>query len=437
MQDSRHQHRKQMIIAAMAAFCTYFCMYAFRKPFTAGTYEGQELYGFGLKTLLVISQLAGYMVSKFIGIKVISEMKREFRAVSIIGLILLAEMALVGFAFVPAPLKPVMLFFNGLPLGMIFGLVLAYLEGRKHTEALSAALCASFIMSSGVVKSVGRWLVQDIGVSEFQMPMFTGFIFLLPLLVSVWVLQATPEPNDEDRKLRAERKVMSRAQRQQFLSAYWPGLSLLVFVYVALTVVRTIRDDFGVEIWRDMGIAETPSIFARSETVVAIFVTGLNALAIWIVHNMAAIRATVVMMCLALGLVIVSTLLQPTQIISPFGFMVACGVGLYVPYVAFHTTVFERLIAASRHPGNLGFLMYLADATGYLGYAFVMVLRTSQQTPVAVLPFFRWSLFIVAGVAITALLVSLYYFQRVFGQDTVVTAADVDMLTATDLAAAE
>lgn len=437
MQDSRLQHRKQMIIAAMAAFCTYFCMYAFRKPFTAGTYEGQELYGFGLKTLLVISQLAGYMVSKFIGIKVISEMKREFRAVTIIGLILLAEAALIGFAFVPAPLKPVMLFLNGLPLGMIFGLVLAYLEGRKHTEALSAALCASFIMSSGVVKSVGRWLVQDIGVSEFQMPMFTGLIFLLPLLISVWVLQATPEPTDEDRLLRAERKVMSRAQRQQFLSAYWPGLSLLVFVYVALTVVRTIRDDFGVEIWRDMGIAETPSIFARSETVVAIFVTGLNALAIWIVHNMAAIRATVVMMCVALGLVIVSTLLQPTQIISPFGFMVACGVGLYVPYVAFHTTVFERLIAASRHPGNLGFLMYLADATGYLGYAFVMVLRTSQQTPVAVLPFFRWSLFIVAGVAITALLVSLYYFQRVFGQDSVVTAADVDMLTATDLAAAE
>ena len=26
--------------AIMAAFCTYFCMYAFRKPFAAGTFEG-------------------------------------------------------------------------------------------------------------------------------------------------------------------------------------------------------------------------------------------------------------------------------------------------------------------------------------------------------------------------------------------------------------
>ncbi len=37
-------------------------------------------------------------------------------------------------------LKVIMLFANGLPLGLVFGLVLAYLEGRRQTEALSAAL---------------------------------------------------------------------------------------------------------------------------------------------------------------------------------------------------------------------------------------------------------------------------------------------------------
>ena len=31
---------------------------------------------------------------------------------------------------------------------MVFGLVLAYLEGRKLTESLAAGLCASFIISS-------------------------------------------------------------------------------------------------------------------------------------------------------------------------------------------------------------------------------------------------------------------------------------------------
>jgi hypothetical protein len=40
-----------------------------------------------------------------------------------------------------------------------------------------------------------------------------------------------------------------------------------------------------------------------------------------------------------------------------------------------HTTIFERFIALTRERGNLGFLMYLADAIGYLGYVGVMLAR--------------------------------------------------------------
>ncbi len=118
----------------MAAFCAYFCMYAFRKPFTAGTFNGQEFAGLGLKTVLVLSQLCGYMLSKFIGIKVIAEMPKARRAMAMIGLMAFAELALVGFALLPLSGKVVMMFLNGLPLGMVFGLVLSYLEGRKHTD---------------------------------------------------------------------------------------------------------------------------------------------------------------------------------------------------------------------------------------------------------------------------------------------------------------
>lgn len=409
--------KRRLLLAAVAAFSTYFCMYAFRKPFTAATYEGQEFLDFGLKTVLVISQLAGYMLSKFIGIKVVSEMRSDRRALAIIVLILIAEAALVGFAVAPLPLKVLLLFLNGLPLGMVFGLVLAYLEGRRQTEALSAALCASFIISSGVVKSVGQWLLQDRGYSEYSMPMMAGLIFLPPLLVSVWLLRFTPPPDAHDVRLRSARAVMPRSERRRFLSAYWPGLLLLIFVYTALTVIRTVRDDFGVEIWRDMGVAETPSVFARSELLVAVCVTGFNALAIWIRHNVSAIRVTLGLMCAAFALVGASAVLQQSGAVTPFGFMVVCGVGLYVPYVAFHTTVFERLIAAVRHPGNLGFLMYVADALGYLGYAVVMLIRSAHQTPGAVLPFFLTCLLVVAVVSILALLMASAYFQRVLSTE--------------------
>ena len=406
-----------MLLAAFAAFSVYFCMYAFRKPFTAATYKNQELYGYSLKTLLVVSQILGYMLSKFVGIKVVSEMPSQYRAITIVGLIVAAELALVGFAFASPPLKVVMLFLNGLPLGMVFGLVLAYLEGRKQTEALTAALCASFIIASGVVKTVGQWLTMKQGVSEFQMPMLTGLIFFPPLLVAVWLLAKTPPPDARDLELRAERKTMNRAERWQFFKAYWPGLTLLLFVYIALTVIRTVRDDFGVEIWRDMGVSGEPLVFAQSETMVGVVVTSLSALMILVSHNLKALRITIGMMSVGFVLVAVSGSFQSSGRISPFVFMVACGIGMYVPYVAFHTTVFERLIAASRHPSNLGFLMYLADAIGYLGYSGVMIYLKSPGSPGEILPFFRTSLYMASGASILGLWISYLYFHKVLNHE--------------------
>jgi hypothetical protein len=407
-----------MLLAATAAFCVYFCMYAFRKPFTAATYEGQEFLSLGLKTTLVVSQLLGYMLSKFIGIKVVSEMGRNRRGIAIVATITAAELALVGVALLPLPMKVAMICINGLSLGMVFGLVLGYLEGRRHTEALSAALCASFIISSGFVKSVGAWLIQEFGVSDFSMPALTGLIFYPPMLISTWLLHNTPPPDQHDLELRNHRKAMTREDRRRFFHAYWPGLSLFVLVYVLTTIIRTIRDDFAVEIWRDMGIDREPSIFARSELWVAAVVTGLNALAILIKQNLTAIRLTIGLMCVAFGLIFVSTLLQSTGRISPFVFMVACGIGMYIPYVAFHTTLFERLVAASRHPGNLVFLMYVADAMGYLGYALVLIVRSSVRESAVILPFFRWTLMGIALGAVVALILAAAYFARVLTRET-------------------
>ncbi len=117
--------------SVIAAFGTYFCMYAFRKPFTAASFDGPLVWGATFKTMLVTSQVMGYMLSKFIGIKVIAEMPPERRAIGILVLVFFAESALVLFGIVPRPWNAVCLFANGLPLGMVFGLVLGFLEGRS------------------------------------------------------------------------------------------------------------------------------------------------------------------------------------------------------------------------------------------------------------------------------------------------------------------
>ena len=81
------------------------------------------------------------------------------RGAAILGLIGASWLALLLFAVAPAPWKVFALFLNGLPLGLIWGLVFSYLEGRRVSEVLGAILCASFIIASGVVKSAAVWLM--------------------------------------------------------------------------------------------------------------------------------------------------------------------------------------------------------------------------------------------------------------------------------------
>ena len=89
--------------ALLAAFGTYFCMYAFRKPFTAAEFSGSLFGDTGWKAILVMSQVAGYTVSKFIGIPVVSQLSGGKRALAILGLIGSSEIALL---FFPIFLKP-------------------------------------------------------------------------------------------------------------------------------------------------------------------------------------------------------------------------------------------------------------------------------------------------------------------------------------------
>src|SRR6185295_12896298 len=132
----------------------------------------------------------------------------------------------------------IFLFLNGLPLGMVFGLVLGFLEGRRHTEALTAGLCASFILADGVTKTVGRWLLET-GVAEAWMPFGSGLLFLPPFLFFVWMLSRIPAPSAEDVAARSERAPMSSEERWPFFARYGVGLSLLVIVYLLITVLRS------------------------------------------------------------------------------------------------------------------------------------------------------------------------------------------------------
>ncbi|MCC7387201.1 MAG: hypothetical protein IT431_00385 [Phycisphaerales bacterium] len=392
MATSQHNSRAVFwaVWSVVAAFGTYFCMYGFRKPFNAATFEGAEYWGVAFKGLLVTSQLLGYMLSKFIGIKVISEMPPHRRAGAILVLIGVAQAALVLFAITPRPWNAAFLFVNGMPLGMVFGLVLGFLEGRRLTEALTAGLCASFILAGGVTKTVGAKLLGA-GVPEDWMPAAAGCLYLLPLVLGVWMLRRIPAPDARDIERRHEREVMSGADRLALVKRHAVGLIPLVLMYMILTVVRSLRDDFGVEIWRDLGYAAKPMSYSASEFWVMLGVTVVTGLPFLIAGNGRAFFTSLATCAAGFACIAGALVLLSAGLISPFPFMVLTGLGLYLPYVAIHTTVFERLLAWTRDKGNLGFLMYLADASGYLGYVALLIVKSLKliDTQADMSAFFR------------------------------------------------
>jgi len=395
--------------AVAAAFGCYFCMYAFRKPFTAASYANSSLWGVDFKVVLVTSQVVGYTISKFLGIKIIAEMPPHRRAVSIFALVLVAEAALVAFGLVPRPWNAVALFANGLPLGMVFGLVLGALEGRRLTEALTAGLCASFILADGVVKSVGSWLLEQ-GVSEDWMPSVAGSLFLLPLGICAAMLHVIPSPSRRDIAARAERFTMNVVERRSFLRRYAVGLLPLVAMYLVVTIVRSIRADFAPELWKNLGYAATPGTFTQSEIYVALGVLAANGSAVLITDNRRAFFVSLAICGLGLGLLSVALFARTS--LDAFTFMALIGLGLYLPYVAVHTTVFERMIGMTRERGNIGFLMYVADAAGYLGYVCVMLAKNFGPQAHNVLGLLTLAGWVSVAISAVCLVISWGYFAQ-------------------------
>ncbi len=412
----------------LASFGTYACMYGFRKPFTAATFEGTG-WGDALKVWYVTAQVLGYTLSKFIGIKVVSEMPPERRARSLLAFIGVAHLALLAFALTPAPsstpwvlLKAACLFANGLPLGMVFGLVLGFLEGRRMTELFVAGLCTSFILASGVTKTAGAMLLGA-GVADHWMPFTAGLIFLLPLVGFVWMLARIPPPDETDVVARSERSTMTGAERWAMFRRHGWSLGAILFAYLLITVLRGVRDDFAPEIWEALGHKIDATVFARSEFVVGMVVLVVSALVVLFRDNRRGFFCSLWMSTGGLAVALASVAAWQADRLSPFAFMVVLGIGMYVPYVAVHTSLFERLIAMTREKGNIGYLMYLADSAGYLGVCVLMFGKTAVAGGDDFLAFFLPLCWVILATTLVLFAIALGLYRHRFPRAAVPKAA--------------
>jgi hypothetical protein len=399
------------VLAAIAAFGTYTSMYSFRKGFSAGIYPGQQYFHVDYKVWLVIAQVIGYTLSKFYGIKFIAELKPNQRAKSIFGLIGAAWIALLLFAIIPAPYNIICLFINGFPLGMIWGLVFSYLEGRKSTEFMAAVLSISLIFASGFVKTVARSLRDGLHISEYSMPFITGAVFVIPLVFFVFCLELMPPPTEEDIRLRTKRLPMNAAERMHFLKRFLPGIILTLIIYVLLTVMRDIRDNFEVEIWASFGNKDN-LIYTKIDTIISVVVLVAISLLILIKQNLKAFSIIHLMIIGGCILICAGTVLFNLGIVGPMAWMTMAGMGLYLAYVPYNAIFFERMIASFHYKSNVGFLIYVADSLGYLGSVTVLLVKEFGRPSISWATFFKEGVLIVGIIGGISATLSLIYFLK-------------------------
>lgn len=398
--------------SALIAFAAYTCIFAFRKAFNVAPYAGYTVLGLDYKIVLVITQVLGYMSSKFYGIRFISEMKRVGRGRLILLLVGLSWAAWLLFAVIPPPYNALCLFLNGFPLGMIWGIVFSFVEGRRTTDLISAALAVSFIFASGLAKSTAQWVMQSLHVNEFWMPFTVGAIFMLPLLLFVYLLEKIPPPDAADEALRMQRLPMTVEERKKLISRFLPGLIMLIIIYILVTILREVRDSFMADMWRASGEPFDASVFAQTETIISLIILVMIASMIFIQHNYSAFLLTQVIMLLGFIISLVATVLYLQSGLSLYLWMVLVGLGLFMVYIPFNSILFDRFIATFRFSGNVGFLIYLADSFGYLGSVGVLLTKSLFRIQANWLQFYTQLVLITGCAGIIGTSISILYFIR-------------------------
>ncbi|WP_339790213.1 DUF5690 family protein, partial [uncultured Imperialibacter sp.] len=78
----------------------------------------------------------------------------------------------------------------------------------------------------------------------------------------------------------------------------------------------------------------------------------------------------------------------------------------------FNSIPFDRLIAAFKVTGNVGFLIYLADSFGYLGSVVILFYKNFGFANLSWLEFFTQSIYVVSISGTLLMGICMVYFRR-------------------------
>jgi hypothetical protein len=249
-------------------------------------------------------------------------------------------------------------------------------------------------------------------ITEQWMPFMTGLVFFLPLVLFLFLLERVPKPDKQDVDERTRRTPMTKEDRKKFLRHFGFGIAAVTITYLFLTIMRDLRDNFMSNIWIELGYANNSSIFAKTETNTSLVILLMISMMVLIRRNIRAFRIVHIAILLGFMLAGISSALFVTGYLDGAVWMQLVGLGLYMAYVPFNCIFFERLIATFRIGGNVGFLIYIADAFGYLGSISVMLTKEVLKVTLNWSEFYSQGAILFSTVGCVGTIISFIYFNR-------------------------
>ncbi|HEY8929711.1 MAG TPA: DUF5690 family protein, partial [Mucilaginibacter sp.] len=256
-----------------------------------------------------------------------------------------------------------------------------------------------------------RGVMGSFHISEYVMPFVTGALFVVPLVFLVFCLELMPPPTAEDIKLRTKRAPMNAEERAAFLKRFLPGIILTLVIYVLLTIMRDVRDNFEVEIWASLGNKDN-TIYTKIDSIISVIVLVAISLLILVRKNLKAFSLIHLMIIAGCVLIAIGTVLFEMSIINPMTWMTMAGLGLYLGYVPYNAIFFERMIASFHYRSNVGFLIYVSDSIGYLGSVTILLVKELGRPSISWAAFFKEGVLVVGIVGGICAVLSLIYFLQ-------------------------
>lgn len=397
--------------AGGTALLSYSLVYALRKPFTAAEFEGLQVFGMDYKIVVSIIQLLGYVSAKLLGIKYISELRPEGRLKFIIGSAALSEISLIAFGLLPMPYNIMALYFNGLSLGCMWGVIFSFLEGRRTTDILASIMGVSMALSSGVAKSLGLYTLNVLHVSEFWMPALIGAIAFPLLCFTGWMMTRFPQPTAADIASRSVRVTLNGHQRWALFRRFMPLLIMLFAANLLLTVQRDIKEDFIVCII-DVSMVSSWA-FAQIDSIATLVLLATFALLSTTYDHLKVLCILLVLSTCGMGtLAFLGANFEQVGLPTTIWLFLQ-SLCLDMAYLSFQTIFFERFIACFKIKGNVGFFIITIDFVGYLGTLALLLFKEFYASHIDWASFYNSMSLYIGIVCCLAFIGSLVYMIQV------------------------